>query len=311
MTDFMTRALPGTAVVCDGRCAVRQEEGGQMEVKVLGPLEAYENGRSVTPSASKPRQILALLALQANQVVTVPSLIEELWGMNSPRSALTTLQTYILQLRRLIDAAPAGGPAQPATGQPGTKSRGAKDVLVTLHGGYRLSVAPGAVDVQTYERLATAGREAAELGDYESASSRLRAAMDLWRGQVLVDVPLGPSLAIEVARLEESRLGVLEARIDADLRLGRHLTLLSELAVLTGRYGMHENLYAQYMIALYRAGRRWRALEVFTALRTTLVDQLGVEPSKRLQDLQQAILNSDPSLDDPVSHDLRQRQLVG
>lgn len=264
-----------------------------MDIKVLGPLEARHNGRSITPSAHKPRQILALLALQAGHVVTVPALVEELWGMRPPRSALTTLQTYILQLRRRI------GATLHAEGS------SAKDVLVTSYGGYLLDVDPEQVDAQHYERLAADGARALEMGDYVNGSKLLRSALGLWRGQMLVDVHIGLRLGVEMTRLEESRLWVLEGCIDADLRLGRHHSLLSELAVLTSRYPMHENLCAQYMIALHRAGRQWRALDVFKSLRGTLVEELGVEPSARLQQLQRAILNSDPSLDLPTQrHDV-------
>lgn len=266
-----------------------------MDIKVLGPLEAHHDGRSITPSAAKPRQVLALLALRAGEVVTVPTLIEELWGVQPPRSALTTLQTYILQLRRRIEAALAGG-----------KAGNAKEMLVTRYGGYLLNVTANDVDVQTYERLAAAGCRAFEVGDYRSASRLLASALGVWRGQVLVDVQIGYGLTVEVARLEESRLGVLESRIDADLRLGRHQSLLAELAVLTAQHPMHENLCSQYMIALYRSGRQWRALDVFKTLRDTLVDELGVEPSARLQHLQRAILNSDPALEEPA---IRERLL--
>lgn len=269
-----------------------------MDIKVLGPLEAHQDGRSIAPSAAKPRQILALLAIQSGQVVTVPTLIEELWGMNPPRSALTTLQTYIMQLRRRIEAAlVAAGPG------------GAKEVLVTRYGGYMLELAPDDVDVHRYERLATNGVRALENQDNESSSRLLQAALEMWRGQALVDVQIGLRLAVEVTRLEESRLTILESRIEADLRLGRHNTLLSELAVLIARYPIHENLCAQYMIALYRSGRQWRALEVFKALRGTLVEELGVEPSARLQQLQRLILNSDPALDNASSQ--IHGQLVG
>jgi len=261
-----------------------------VEIKVLGPLEAHEHGRSITPTAAKPRQILALLALQAGQVVPVPTLMEELWGMSPPRSALTTLQTYILQLRRRIEAALD-------TDDPGS----AKDVLVTRYNGYLLNVGPEDIDVKQYERLAAEGRRAFELGDYELASRQLRSALDVWRGQVLVDIQMGMRLGFEVAWLEESRLGVLESAIDAELHLGRHGQLLSELAMLTARNPMNENLCAQFMLALYRSGRQWQALDVFKSLREALVDELGVEPSARLQQLQRAILNSDPALDDPAS----------
>jgi DNA-binding SARP family transcriptional activator len=259
-----------------------------MQVKVLGPLDVTVNGRSITPTASKARQTLAMLALHAGQLVTVPTLMEELWGAALPRKPLQSVQTYVLILRRMIDDAQAG-----------SKSGGAKSVLTTAYGGYMLDISADDLDIHRYERLATAGRRATESGDYEAASRLLRSALDVWRGPALVDVQIGTRLGVKVNGLEESRLGVIESRIDADLRLGRHHMLLGELAELAARFPMHENLCAQYMTALYRSGRKWRALEVFRRLRETLVDELGLEPSRQVQYVQQAILNSDPTLDEP------------
>ena len=268
-----------------------------MEVKVLGPLEARQNDTSVVPTAGKPRQILALLALEAGQVVTVPTLIEELWSSRPPRSALTTLQTYILHLRRLIEAAlPPGSPVV------------AREVLATRPGGYRLEV--DGLDVTEYERLAAEGTAAAERGDDEAASRALHAALALWRGPALLDVPAGIRLGIEAIRLEEGKVGVLELRIGADLRLGRHYTLLGELAKLTIRHPMHENLCAQFMLALYRSGQQWRALDAYKRLRDTLVAELGLEPSARLQQLQQAVLRSDPALNESPITGLQYERLA-
>lgn len=261
-----------------------------MQVKVLGPLDVTVNGRSITPTASKARQTLAMLALHAGQLVTVPTLMEELWGAALPRKPLQSVQTYVLILRRMIDDAQSDG-----------RSGGAKSVLTTAHGGYMLDISPDDLDIHRYERLAGAGRRAMEIGDYEAASRLLRSALDVWRGPALVDVQIGIRLGVKVDGLEESRLGVMESRIEADLRLGRHHSLLGELAELAARFPMHENLCAQYMTALYRSGRKWRALEVFRRLRETLVDELGLEPSRHVQSVQQAILNSDPTLDEPTS----------
>jgi DNA-binding SARP family transcriptional activator len=271
-----------------------------MEIKVLGPLEARENGVSITPTAGKPRQLLALLAVQAGHVVTVPTLIEELWGMAPPRSALTTLQTYVLQVRRKIDAALLRD-----------GSNGAKDVLVTRYGGYMLEVPGENIDIRSYERLAVAGQRALEMGRLDSASSLLSAALAVWRGPFLVDVQTGVRLSMEFTRLQESRLGALESRINADLRLGRHQELLSELAMLTAQYPMHENICGQYMIALYRSGRQWRALEAYQTLRGTLTEDLGVEPSMRLRRLHSAILNSDSELDTFLSGRRVEQQFAG
>jgi DNA-binding SARP family transcriptional activator len=254
-----------------------------MQIKVLGPLEVSEDERLITPTATKHRQLLALLALNAGQVVSLPTLFEELWGTELPNTSARTLRTYILHLRRRI----------------GENPHAAKQVLMTRHGGYLLDVAPADLDATVYERLATAGRLAVEQGDHETASRLLRSALETWRGPALVDVQAGLPLGVHINRLEESKLGVLEAWIDADLRLGRHHQVLSELAELTARFPMHERLCAQYMIAQYRSGRQWRALEIFHTLRHNLVAELGMEPSPGIQHLQRAILNADPRLDEP------------
>ncbi|MFF1560477.1 BTAD domain-containing putative transcriptional regulator [Streptomyces sp. NPDC058279] len=257
-----------------------------MKIQVLGPLSAEVNGGSIVPTAGKPRQILALLALYPGRVVPVPTLMEELWRTELPQSALTTLQTYILQLRRRLGT--AMGPGAPA---------GAKDVIATRHGGYLLQIAPEAVDVHAYESLVRAGQQAFDTGDDAGAAARLREALALWQGPALVDVHVGPVLGIEVLRLEESRLVTLERRIDVDLRLGRHAELIVELTGLTARHPQHEGLHSQAMVALYRSGRQATALDVYRRLRTRLVEELGVEPSPQLQRLHQAMLTVDPALD--------------
>jgi SARP family transcriptional regulator, regulator of embCAB operon len=257
-----------------------------MDIKVLGPLSAEVAGRSVLPSAGKPRQVLALLAVYASQIIPVPTLMEEIWGTDMPRSALTTLQTYILQLRRLLAA--AYGP---------DSLYDSKEVLVTRYGGYLLDVQPGSVDVHEYDQLVAAGRAATERSDDLAVSLIYRQALSLWRGDALVDVRIGPLLEIELVRLQESRLGVLERRIDADLRLGRHGELLSELTALSTRHSLHEGIHAQCMVALYRAGQQWRALEVYQTLRRRLAEDLGLGPSARLQRIHHAILASDPALE--------------
>jgi SARP family transcriptional regulator, regulator of embCAB operon len=257
-----------------------------MQIQVLGPLSAEVNGGSIVPSASKPRQILSLLALYPGRVIPVPMLMEELWGTELPPSSLTTLQTYILQLRRRLGT--AMGPGSPV---------GAKHVLATRHGGYLLQVEDTCVDVHHYEVLAREGQAAFEAGDNETSAARLRAALDLWTGSPLVDVRIGPVLEIEVMRLEQSRLVTMERRIDADLRIGRHVELLAELTDLTARHPHHEGLHSQVMLALYRSGRQASALEAYRRLRMRLIEELGVEPSPQLQRMHQAILSVDPQLD--------------
>ncbi|MCF3137065.1 AfsR/SARP family transcriptional regulator [Streptomyces olivochromogenes] len=257
-----------------------------MEIKVLGALNAEVNGMSIVPTAGKPRQILALLALYPGRVVPVPTLMEEIWGTDLPQSALTTLQTYILQLRRMLGT--AMGPDAPGS---------AKDVLATRYGGYTLQVPAEAVDVYQYERLVAEGRQAFEDGEDESSAASLHEALKLWDGPALVDVRVGPILEIEVIRLEQSRLVARERRIDADLRLGRHVELIAELTDLIARHPQHEGLHSQAMVALYRSGRQAGALDVYRRLRHRLIDELGVEPSPQLQRLHQAMLAVDPRLD--------------
>ncbi|MCT2593607.1 AfsR/SARP family transcriptional regulator [Streptomyces sp. N2-109] len=258
-----------------------------MKAKVLGPLSAEVNGVSIVPTAGKPRQLLALLTLCPGRVMPVSTLMEELWSTALPASALTTLQTYILQLRRRLAA--AMGPDAPGSA--------AKEVLATQYGGYVLQVPREGVDVHAYESLAEEGRLAFEEGDDGRAARSLRAALKLWAGPALVDVRAGPVLGNEVTRLRESRLVTMERRIDAELRLGRHTELIAELADLTGRHPQHEGLHAQAMVALYRSGRQASALDAYRRLRGRLVEDLGVEPSPRLQRLHQAILAVDPQLE--------------
>ncbi|MFD3701213.1 BTAD domain-containing putative transcriptional regulator [Streptomyces sp. NPDC058646] len=257
-----------------------------MDIQLLGPLCAAVNGGSIVPTAGKPRKIFALLALYPGRIMPVSTLMEEIWGTEPPPSAMTTLQTYIMQLRRGVGT--AMGPDAPGA---------AKNVLATRHGGYLLQVPPEAVDVHAYERLVAEGQAAFELGEDERAARLFRQALGMWQGPALVDVRLGPILEIEVMRLEESRLVTVERRIDADLRLSRHAELIVELTDLIARHPQHEGLHAQAMLALYRSGRQASALDVYRKLRGRLIEELGVDPSPQLQRLHQAMLAVDPELE--------------
>ncbi|OEJ22422.1 AfsR/SARP family transcriptional regulator [Streptomyces subrutilus] len=261
-----------------------------MDIEVLGTLAVREQGVSVTPTAPKPRQVLALLALHADQVVPVSALIEELWAGTPPRSARTTLQTYVLQLRTLIATALEQGEG----GEGGEGRRTAKDVLVTLPGGYLLNSGGGTSDVREFDRLAGMGYRAMDAGDFPGAARLLREALALWSGPAFADVHGGIQLDMETRRLEETRLCALDQRIEADLRIGRHRELLAELTVLASRYRTHENLHGQFMLALHRSGRRGEALDVYQRLRGVLVRELGLEPSASLRRLQRSILMAGP-----------------
>ena len=260
----------------------------RVEIKVLGPLEVSVGGISIVPTASKPSQLLAMLALNAGHVVTLAALSDEIWGYRPPRSGVPTLHTYILKLRRkLQDALVGKGDVT------------SKDILITRRSGYLLNVEPTDVDAVCYDRLSAEGRRAVNEGDHDRASATLGEALRLWRGSSLSDVPVGPQLAIEAMRLEENRLGDLHLRIEADLRLGRHHQLLGELATLCARHPLLENFCAQHMVALYRSGRQIQALEAYRRLRSSMVAQLGVEPAPRVRQLHHGILTGQPVIDDP------------
>lgn len=260
-----------------------------MNVYVLGPLQATWNGASSAPSAAKPRSLLALLASYSGHVVPVDVIVSELWASSPPPSAATTIQTYVLQLRRLVRGLCRAG----ADG----RLPEVKDILRTEPGGYVLDQAGGVFDAAEHERLATAGYEALLDRNFRVARSRLNEALALWRGPAFVDVQLGPRLSAHATLLEESRRTVQERRIEADLCLGRHHEILGELAGLTAEHPTDERLHAHSMVALYRSGRRSYALAVYDRLRVCLADELGLDPSPWLQRLRQAILLADPGLD--------------
>lgn len=277
-----------------------------MKIRILGPLHAETAGVPVVPSAAKTRQILALLALHPGRPVPVATLKEELWGPLPPCSAHSTLQTYILRLRRALAAALGGpygsegttGTASGSTGATGPAR--ARDLLATGHDGYLLRIADEDVDALAFQRAAQSGHTAFAEGDSARAARLLREALALWRGPALVDVRAGAALRIHAARLEESRLLAVERRLDAELRLGLHGELLAELVELTRLHPANERLHAQAMVAFYRAGRQSEALQLYRGLRRRLVEELGLEPAPQLQRLHQAMLSVDPRLDTPA-----------
>jgi SARP family transcriptional regulator, regulator of embCAB operon len=252
-----------------------------LDVKILGTLMISLGGTSVTPTAPKPRVVLAMLALHSNYVVLIDTLSTELWGESAPRSARTTIQGYIVHLRKLV-----------AAGLPPHERARAKEIVVTAPGGYRLDTG-GEVDVWHFEELARAGHRARQDGDFAGAARSFSAALACWRGPVLADVQLGPHLRVDATRFEEARLNVLDCRIEAELRLGRHHELLGELAALVARYRTHEGLSAHLMLALYRSGRRCEALEVYRRLHSSLANEQGLEPTPSLRRLQRSMLIPD------------------
>ncbi|MFE2266624.1 AfsR/SARP family transcriptional regulator [Streptomyces griseosporeus] len=247
-----------------------------MRFRVLGPVRVAPR----TPTAAKPRAVLATLLIQSDKVVSTHTLIDELWGTEPPRTATTTLQVYVSQVRRvLLEGEPDG-----------------RQPLITRPPGYLLRVAPDDLDLTVFERLRETGRAAYARRDYAEASRRLREALGLWTGPALSGIPHGPTLQTSAIRLDELRAEVLEQGIAAELRLGRHQELVGELMALTREQPLRESLQGHLMVALYRSGRQSEALAVYRRARRSLVDELGVEPSPALRKLQERILTSDPSL---------------
>jgi DNA-binding SARP family transcriptional activator len=258
-----------------------------MEFGILGPVEVRVDGRPVAVTASKPRTLLAALLVHANKVVTATRLIDLLWGEDPPASAKATLQSYVLQLRRLLPS-PAG-------------SQDGGGVLLTRSPGYLLRVEPERLDLDRFQGLVDAAHQARRDGDPAQAAAHLRQALGLWRGPALCDVNSDTLRWVEAPRLEELRLAALEARIDAELQLGLHASLVGELHALAATHPLRERFAGQLMLALYRCGRQADALEAFAATRRRLVEDLGLEPAQDLQRLHQAILAGDPALHHPTA----------
>lgn len=257
-----------------------------MESGVLGPLRLCYEAQNIAPSAPKQRTVLATLLVHADQAVPVRSLLRELWDERPPASALTTLQTYVLNLRRLIAE---------HTGM--TTGDVAQDVLVTNSGGYMLRVDPETLDLNDYHSLVAIGCTALSRGDDEQGIDLLSKALGLWRGPALVDVQVGRVLESKRQQFEESRLVVLEYMLDARLRLGMYREVLVELAALTAENPLNEGLHSQYMRALHLSGRRAHALDVFRRFREDLASELGLDPGPPLRRLHWGILNNQVDFD--------------
>ena len=208
------------------------------EIGVLGPLEVVGPDGPVRIGGAKERLVLALLVLRAGEVVSRDALVDALWGDAPPVTAVKTLQGHVARVRRALEAVGMAG------------------VLVTRDPGYVLSVPADAIDVAGFERHAAAGRGALARGDAMRATAELGEALGLWRGDALADCRGGGWAASEAVRLDELRLSTVEDRIDADLMLGRHGVLVSELESLVARHPLRERLWAALMLALYRSGRQ-------------------------------------------------------
>jgi WD40 repeat protein/DNA-binding SARP family transcriptional activator len=256
-----------------------------MRFRVLGPLEVEADDGPVLLGGPKERLLLALLLTRPNRVVAVEALLGGLWGGQPPPTAAKTLQSHVARLRRVLEPDRARG----AAGQ----------VLVTREPGYLLRVAPGALDAARFEELTAQAHRALDSGAADTAASLLRQALGLWRGQAFEEFLDSDLTVAEADRLAELRLAAQEDRIEADLRLGRQRELVAELEGLVREQPLRERLWAQLMVALYRAGRQADALLAYQRARKILVEELGIDPGAELRRLQAAILAQDPGLDLP------------
>jgi DNA-binding SARP family transcriptional activator/streptogramin lyase len=240
---------------------------------VLGRLEVYSDGVEVDLGPRKQRALLALLLLNANRVVSMERLIDDLWGDTPPSTARAALQVHVAGLRKALNDDGA--------------------TLRTREPGYVLEVEDGALDLDRFTKLRAEAREA---NGSERRAALLHEALLLWREEPLPELRNEPFSSTAVAELERLRLGALEERIDADLALGRDAELVTELEPLVAEHPYRERLRAQLMLALYRSGRQADALDTYQAGRRALQDELGLEPSKDLRDLEAAILRQDEAL---------------
>jgi DNA-binding SARP family transcriptional activator len=245
-----------------------------VEFRILGPLQVRVDDQPASLGGRQQRAVLAILLAQANQTVPVDRLVDGVWDDSPPESAANLLQGYVSQLRKALG----------------------KEVIATRGRGYAVIVPSGTLDLHRFEQQAEAGMAERARGSAADSSAELSAALALWRGPALSDLADLPGVLPIAARLDALRLAALEHRIEADLDCGREDAVAAELDALIAEHPLRERLRWLRMLALYRAGRQAEALEAYRAARETLVEELGIEPSNELSELQSAILRHDPDL---------------
>jgi DNA-binding SARP family transcriptional activator len=249
---------------------------GETEFCLLGPLTVRVHGAQVPVPPGQQRMLLAALLLQAGQAVSTDELTEVLWGAVRPSAPKVSLQSCVMRLRKSLGASASA--------------------IVTEPGGYLIRIGADDLDISRFEAALAAGRAAARAGSWAAAAGQLAGGLALWRGQPLAGVGCEALELRERPRLAELRLQALEARIDADLHLGRHAEVLAELRSLTAGEPLRERLRGLLMIALYRDGQRTAALTAYQAAREVLIDELGAEPGPELQRLHERVRDGDPAL---------------
>jgi len=252
-----------------------------VEFRILGPLQVTSGDGPLPLGGPNQRALLALLILHANEAVRRELLIDEIWGESPPRTAHVSLNGYVSKLRKLL-------------------TNGSGAAVETRPEGYSLRVEPEQLDIIRFERLVGGARESKAQGRLADAHEELTRALELWRGPPLADLTYAPFAQSEIARLEELRLAAIEDRFELELDLGRHTSVVAELEKLASQNPLRERPTALLMLALYRSGRQAEALEVYERARRVLAEELGLEPSETLRELQGRILRRDPELAPPL-----------
>ena len=252
---------------CDAPVTAQPHGGNSVPIdfRILGPLEVLDDGRSLALAGSKPRALLALLLLHANETLTTDRLIDELWGESAPAGAPKTLQMHISRLRKALAGSDGSGRASP---------------IVTRERGYELALDLEQLDSHRFERLLARGRTELAGDRADSAVRAFEEALALWRGDTLADLAYEPFALAEIARLDDLRVATLEQLIEAKLALGGHAEVVEQLEVLIGEHPYRERLRAQLMLALYRCDRQADALQAYHDARRILVEELGIEPGR-------------------------------
>jgi YVTN family beta-propeller protein len=246
-----------------------------VQLGILGPLVVSRDDQEVRIGAAKQRALLTLLLLRRGELVPTDRLVEQIWNGAPPATAVKSVQVYVSQLRKALG----------------------EGTLETRPGGYLLRAEKTALDADRFEELLSEGHRLLAQADAEGASRTLREALALWRGPPLAEFRYAEFARDEIARLDELRLVAQEERLEADLALGREAEAVPDLEVLIREHPLRERLRELLMLALYRSGRQADALAAYQDARTSLVDELGLDPGESLQQLEKAILRHDPALD--------------
>jgi DNA-binding SARP family transcriptional activator len=252
---------------------------GAMQLKVLGAIEIVDDGVVQRIPGRQRRAVLAILASRSGQPVSLERISHLLWPEEAPRQHAATVHAHLSHLRRAF------------------RQHASHEVVVTRGPGYALDLDVDQFDVGQFEAMARQGFSDLRGGAVADARLRLAASLDLWNGPAYGELGDEHFLAAEVARLDELRVSTWEHRVEADLRLGRHHELVSELLYLVDEFPLREWLWHQLILASYRSGQQRDALRHYETLRTQLVEELGLDPAPHLRRLQQQVLVQDPDLD--------------